>query len=314
MEPLSKECFADQYNCKYPIHTKEAAYNSFQEYCQEKGSIAAELKPEIEANFQKAASFHEIELAEPVIKEAAVREMHTLAEDGAEEGVSMPIITSVEELKQSKDYLLEKRASMSCKSLREASKYLLWAAANSDSDLNDPDMRKIASIAGVGVGDKEEILEQFDKRATLIELPVDQQTGFWEFSRKLHDISDEEFYKSATLTKICDTMDEIDRMYGLNTRYGTKMGDSTLIAPEQVCFGQNIDDLTKEASDMLHVPSIDTVLSKKAVLERKKAVNSFFDSYFGDDPVEIDADLLEKVATADKNTANALLKALGEEI
>jgi hypothetical protein len=312
MEPLSKECFADQYNCKYPIHTKEAAYNSFQDYCKEKDTINDALKAEIDANFQKAASFHEIELSEPVIKEAS-REMHTLAEEGAEEGVSMPIISSMEELKQCKDYLLEKRASMSCKSLREASKYLLWGAANSDSDLSDPDMRKIAMLAGVGVGDKEEILEQFDKRATLIELPVDQQTGFWEFSRKLHAISDEEFYKEATLTKICDTMDEIDRMYGLNTRYGQKMGDSTLIAPEQVCFGQNIDDLTKEAADMLHVASIDTVLSKKAVLERKNAINGFFDSYFGDDPVEIDADLLEKVATMDKNTANALLKELGEE-
>jgi hypothetical protein len=312
MEPLSKECFADQYNCKYPIHTKEAAYNSFQDYCKEKGNIDAAVKAEIEANFQKAASFHEIELAEPVVKEAASREMHTLAEEGAEEGVSMPIIATMEELQQGKDYLIEKRASLSCKTLREGAKYLLWAAANSQTDLNTPDMRKIASIAGVGVGDKEEILEQFDKRATVIELPVDQQTGFWEFSRNLHGISDEEFYKEATLTKICDTMDEIDRMYGLNTRYGQKVGDSVLMAPEQVCFGQNIDDLTKEAADMLHVASIDTVLSKKAVLERKNAINGFFDNYFGDDPVEIDADLLEKVATMDKNTANALLKELDE--
>ena len=312
MEPLSKECFADQYNCKYPIHTKEAAYSSFKDYCDAKAGIPAAMKAEIEANFQKAASFHDIKLEEPVVKTAS-REMHTLAEDGAEEGVSMPIIASMEEIQQGKAYLLEKRASMSCKSLREASKYLLWAASNSETDLDEPDMRKIASMAGVGVGDKDEILEQFDKRATLIELPVDQQTGFWAFSRDLHQISDEDFYKEATLTKICDTMDEIDRMYGLNEHYGKKMGDSVLMSPEQVCFGQNIDDLTKEAADMLHVASIDTVLSKKAVLERKNAVNSFFDSYFGDDPVEIDADLLEKVATLDENTANALLKALGEE-
>ena len=309
MEPLSKECFADQYNCKYPIHTKEAAYNSFKEYCAERGAISAAMRPEIEANFQKAASFHEIELKEPEIKQASV-EMHTLAEAGATEGVSMPIIATMEELQMSKDYLLEKRASTSCKTLREASKYLLWAAANSNSDLNDPDMRKIATIAGVGVGDKDEILEQFDKRATLVELPVDQQTGFWEFSRNLHSISDEEFYKEATLTKICDTMDEIDQMYGLNQYYGRKMGDSTLMSPEQVCFGQNIDDLTKEAADMLHIPSIDTVVSKTALLERKNGVNGFFESYFGDKPVEIDADLIDKVAKLDKNTANALLNAL----
>jgi hypothetical protein len=218
----------------------------------------------------------------------------------------------MEEIEQGKAYLLEKRASMSCKSLREASKYLLWAAANSQTDLNEPDMRKIASIAGVGVGDKDEILEQFDKRATLIELPVDQQTGFWDFSRNLHEISDEDFYKEATLTKICDTMDEIDRMYGLNEHYGKKMGDSVLKSPEQVCFGQNLDDLTKEAADMLHVPSIDTVLSKKAVLERKDAINGFFNTYFGAENAENDEKLLEKVASLDENTANALLQALGE--
>jgi hypothetical protein len=312
MEPLSKECFADQYNCKYPIHTKEAAYKSYTDYCNEKSGISDVLKDEIEANFQKAASFHDIKLEEPVVKTAA-REMHTLAEEGAAEGISMPVIASMEEIEQSKAFLLEKRASMSCKSLREASKYLLWAASNSKTDLNEPEMKKIAQIAGVGVGDKDEILEQFDKRATLIELPVDQQAGFWLFSRALHAISDDDFYKEATLTKICDTMDEIDRMYGLNEHYGKKMGDSVLQAPEQVCFGQTIDDLTKEAADMLHVPSVDVVLSKKAVLERSDAINGFFNEYFGAEKAENDEKLLEKVASMDENTANALFKALGEE-
>jgi len=311
MEPLSKECFADQYNCKYPIHTKEAAYNSFKDYCAEKNAISETLRPEIEDNFKKAAAFHDIELQEPVIKEAS-REMHLFAEQGASEGVVMPVIATYEEIEQGKNYLLEKRASMPCKSLREASKYLLWAAANSDKAIDDPDMCKIAALAGAGVGDKDEILEQFDKRATLIELPVDQQTGFWDFSRKMHEISDEDFYKSAMLTKICDTMDEIDRRYGLNEHYGKKMGDSVLKSPEQVCFGQNLDDLTKEAADMLHVASIDTILSKKAVLERKDAINGFFSTYFGAENAENDEKLLEKVASLDENTANALLQALGE--
>ena len=311
MEPLSKECFADQYNCKYPIHTKEAAYNSFQEYCNEKSTISDSIKGEIEANFQKAASFHEITLEEPQVKQASV-EMHTLAEDGAESGVSMPLITSIEEMNMCTGYLLEKRASASCKQLREASKYLLWAAANSDQSLDTPEMKKIAAIAGVGVGDKDEILEQFDKRATMIELPIDQQTAFWDFSRQLHAMSDDEFYKIATLTKICDTMDEIDQMYGLNHQYNKIACDSVLKSPEDVCFGQNMDDLTKEASDMLHVPSIDTVLSKKALLERKNGVNSFFETYFGEKEAENDEKMFEKVANLDENTANALIKYIGE--
>lgn len=311
MESLSKECFADQYNCKYPIYTKEAAEQSFADYCKEKMSLSYILRDEIEANFKKAAAYHEIELKEPVIKEAAV-EMNIIAENGAENGVSMPMLASVEDIEQSKAYLLEKRASESCKTLREGAKYVLWAASNSKMDLESADMRKIAALAGCGVGDKEEILDQFDKRATLIELPADQQTSFWAFSRDLHAIPEEEFYKEATLTKICDTMDEIDRMYGLNHQYGHKVAGSVLMSPEQACFGANLSDLTKEASDMMHIPSIDTVISKKALLERKNSINSFFGTYFGAEKEENDEKMCQKVASLDEKTATALLESLGE--
>lgn len=311
MESLSKECFADQYNCKYPIYTKEAVEQSFTDYCKDKMSLSYILREEIEANFKKAAAYHEVELKEPVIKEAAV-ETNIIAEAGSEKGVSMPMIASIEDIEQSKAYLLEKRASESCKTLREGAKYVLWAASNSKMDLESDDMRKIAALAGAGVGDKEEILDQFDKRATLIELPVDQQTGFWAFSRELHAIPDEEFYKEATLTKICDTMDEIDRTYGLCTRYGTKTGGSELIAPERVCFKSNLDDLTKEASDLMHIPSVDVVISKKALLERKNSVNSFFETYFGAEKEENDEKMCQKVASLDGKIAAALLESLGE--
>ena len=94
MESLSKECFADQYNCKYPIYTKEAAEQSFAGYCKEKMSLSYILRDEIEANFKKAAAYHEIELKEPVIKEASV-ETNIIAEAGSEKGVSMPVIDSL---------------------------------------------------------------------------------------------------------------------------------------------------------------------------------------------------------------------------
>lgn len=311
MESLSKACFADQYNRKYPIHTKEAAVESFKAYCKDKNGILDCFKGDIEANFAKAAAYHEITLEEPVVKQATV-ETNLIAEAGAEKGVSMPVIASIEDIQASQDYLLEKRASESCKTLREGAKYVLWAASNSKMDLEDPKMRKIAALAGCGIGDKDEILDQFDKRATLIELPVDQQTSFWAFSRDLHAIPESDFYKEATLTRICDTMDEIDRMYGLNHQYGCKVAGSVLMSPEQVCFGQNLEDLTKEASDMMHIPSIDTVISKRALLERRDGVNSFFKTYFGASEGLDDEKMCQKVASLDGNTANALLERLGE--
>lgn len=310
METLSKECFADQFNRKYPIYTKEAAYNSYQSYCADKASLSAEKRQEIEANFTKAASFHEIELKEPQIKQASAPEMHILAEEGAEEAVKMPLIKSIEDLNTAKAFLLEKRASMSCKSLREAAKYVLWAAANSDQDLEEPEMKKIAALSGTGIGEKEDILEQFDKRGTMLAIPADQKAGFWEFSRHLHEIPDEEFYKMATLAKICDTMDDIDRNYGLNHQYGKLVGDTVFKSPEDACFGPGLNDLAKEASDMLLIPSNGMILSKEALLERQDAINEFFGTYFGEESIKNDANLIEKVASLDKNTANALIDAI----
>lgn len=309
MESLSKECFADQYNCKYPIYTKEAAEASYKQYCLDKNSILDCFKGEIEANFTKAASFHGIELTEPVVKEASV-ETNLIAEAGSESGLEMPILRDLQDVSNAQTYILEKRASEALKTLREGAKYVLWTAANIENGLDMAHMAKTARIAGVGVGDKDEILDQFDKRATMIELPVAQQTEFWAFSRGLHEIPDEEFYKSANLVKIADTMDEIDRMYGLNQHYGKEMGGSVLKAPEDVCFGQTLEDLTKEASDMLHIPSIDTVISKKALLERADGVNAFFESYFGAEKAENDAKMIEKVASLDATTATALLNSL----
>ena len=312
MEKLSNLCFADQFNRKYPIYTKEAAYNSYQEYCNAKAGLTEVKRAEIEANFQKAASFHEIELKEPQIKQAAAPELHILAEEGAEDAVSMPLIRSIEDLHTARAFLLEKRASMPCKSLREAAKYVLWSAANSKEDLEEPEYRKIASLAGVGTGEKEAILEQFDKRGTMIPIPRLQQADFWAFSRKLHEIPDEEFYKEATLSKLCDTMDDLDRRYQLQPQYGARVGDSMFLSPEEACFGQNLSDLTKEASDMLYIKSIDTILSKEALAERSDAVNGFFESYFGQEkPLETE-EMTTKVASLDKNTAEALLKHLGE--
>ena len=84
------------------------------------------------------------------------------------------------------------------------------------------------------------------------------------------------------------------------------------MAPERVCFKANLVDLTKEASDMMHIPSVDVVISKKALLERKNGVNSFFETYFGAEKEENDEKMCQKVASLDEKTATALLESLGE--
>jgi hypothetical protein len=310
MEALDKACFADQMNRKYPIHTKEAALKSFEQSCEDRKSMPSALASNIESNFTKAASFHEIELKEPQVKTAS-RPEFTLAVEGADKGITLKQLLTEEELHKAASLVLSERDSEPCKNLREGAKYVIWAAANSDMDLNTPELLKVARIAGIGVNDRDKIEAQLRKRGVFASMngPKDADT-FWKFANDVSALSDEDFYKTATLTKLCDVMDQLDAKYGVAVRYGKELDGITLQAPEDAVFAQNLDDLTKEASDMLHIQSIDTVLSKKALLERSEAVNSFFTTYLGAEKPETAENMCEKVASLDENLAEALLERL----
>jgi len=85
---------------------------------------------------------------------------------------------------------------------------------------------------------------------------------------------------------------------------------STLGYPEDAVFSDTLEDVCREADDLYRVPSIDSVLSKKATLERKDAINGFLKAHFaGFEPLEGE-NLVQKVASLDKIAAEALLKAV----
>lgn len=95
----------------------------------------------------------------------------------------------------------------------------------------------------------------------------------------------------------------MDTLYDNTYKYGKE-----LPYPEQVCFADTVDTLIKKASDMAYIENIDTIISKKALFERKDKANSFFKAYFNDEKSYDGDDLVAKVASLDKNTANALLE------
>lgn len=303
MDNLDKNCFAYPSMRKYPVHTKEAALNSWTAFCDEKQDMPQIIVTEITEVFQKAASFHEITL-DPITKEAAA-ESETFYLGTDEGGISMCKIASTADVETAASYILEKRASMPREQLAEAAKYTLWCAANMDVPVESDAMKKIARIAGIGVGDRDEIQKEFEKRATMNLFEGQSKEAFWDYVNEMKSMSDEDFYKEANLNKICNALEGIDIMYANTHRYGVDLKH-----PEEVCFGQNMDDLIKEASDLAYIESIDTTISKKALLERKNAVTSFFNEYFGTSEALDGDELVSKVASLDEDTANALLEAI----
>lgn len=304
MDNLDKSWFAYPSMRKYPIHTKEAALQSYDEFSRDKFTMAKALSEDIKQRFDKAASFHEVEL-KAFKKEASEPVSDILLLKGKSGDLAISKITSIEEFKSATEFILDKRASMKRADLQEAAKYVVWVAANSDVEQDTPELRKIARIAGIGVGDRDEIQETFEKRADMCVLSDKDRGPFWEYANELRNLPDEEFYKEATLNKICDTIEEIDEIYNNTYRYG-----KDITAPEDAVFGSNMDDLLKEAKDLMYVESIDATLSKSALLQRKEAAQAFLAQYLAPEKPYNDEELIAKVASLDAKLADQLLEAI----
>ena len=299
---LNDSCFAYPALRKFPIHTKEDAESSYGAYRMQKTAFSEAQRAIIEANFEKAASYYGLELEQ---KATETQPRQQLWFSGQSRGVKMGEIKTFDELRKTASYLIEQRKTTRRAELAEAAKYVLWADANCDSHLPSDTLTKIAHIAGIGVGDREAIQYELEKRATLVHLDGENREEFWKFANELKSMSDEDFYKEATLNTVCNVIDNIDFMRDLQHKHASELG-----FPEDVVFKDTVDDLIKQASDYYVVPAIDATLSKKATLERKDAINGFFGAHFaGFEPLEGDK-LIEKVASLDRTMANALIEAI----
>lgn len=298
MDNLSDSCFAYPSMRKYPIHTKEAALNSNKDFQKEASQYPKPLFDMITANFAKAAAYHEIQYEKQEKQAAAPAE--TIDFKG---GVTMSKIASADDVNSAVKWILEKRASVERKNLAEAAKYTLWHAANREIDLETPEMRKLARIAGIGVGNRSEIEHELEKRATLSIFDGKDHDEFWKFASEMKNLSDDDFYTEENLNKLANLLEEIDTLYGNTANYG-----KSLAYPEDVVFSNNMGDLLKQAQDLLLVPSIDTTISKSALLERGNKVNAFFRNYFGAEKDLGNDEIISKVASLDAKTAKALLE------
>lgn len=299
MENLNDAFFAYPTLRKYPVDTKEHTISSYGAYKMQKEAFKPETREKIEAGFTKAASFYGIELEKD---DQTPREREKLLFKGASEGVCMTEITNKAELEAAVDFLLEKRASVPRSELAEAAKYVLWSASSAGVDINNDKYHRISRIAGIGVGDRDAIENEFMKRATFIPLGGKNKEEFWKFANELREMSDAEFYTEDNLNRVCNTIDSMDFISNNQHKHAGEIG-----YPEDVVFKDTVDDLCKEASDLMLVKSADATLSKKALLERKDSVNAFFTRVHGGYEALDGDDLINKVASCEKSTFLALL-------
>lgn len=379
MDELHDTLFAYPGQRKYPLHTKEAALNSFKAFVLEKEAYAKDLRSDIIASFSKAAAYYGLKLRKLAeceeeccdaedkddkkcsgeectkeeckecseekcdkeeCKDEECSEEGCEAEDEADEdedededdekcdneecfddddpeeapvadvvlysdnGETMrcskidspeAVTSAIEQLKQ----MSELMPAPMCMALAE---YILTAANELDVEVPEEDQQLLEETAGAGVGDKETIHDELLKRASLIEMDRKSHDALYKYAAELEAMPDTEFLKRETLSKMCSLLTDIDNNFQLTGYYGKK-----LTAPRKACYSDTASTLLKEASDLLFLPEMGAVLSKKALLERTDRINLFFKEKFGDTNAVEGGKLLIKVANTHGNVLKSLL-------
>lgn len=299
MNKLDKTCYAYPDKELYPVHTKQAALKSYHEFVSDAKYYSPQRVNLIADNFIKAASVHDIKY--PRYEQTPRQTVSFLTDSGAR--ITLSKIASVKDLQDTLNALQQARAEMPIKQLRKVAQYAVVQAQQ--QDIESQSLDKLAMLAGFGVGQPEQILTEFRKRGSLINLPYKVNSAFYSAYRNLQQLSNVDqdgFYKKAS--QLCDIMDDIDRNYSLMQKY-----DKQLKKPEQVCFSLNMTKLANQAQDYLHVPSTSTILSKKALLQSKQQVSDFLQTFYGVKP-QTDDQLLNKVAGLSSIGIKALIKAV----
>ena len=289
MEKLNKQCFAYPEKELYPVHTKEAALKSCQEFKNEL----------IAGNFIKSAKVRDFQYPEDAMEVSTAETTVIQDEDG--NSVEFSKIASLEDVQSAVDTLNTHRQDFKGPFMRKVAATLYKDA---DSlDLQGDCMLKLARFAGLGLCEPEEMVLEFRKRGGLINMPNETGSKFYKAYRDLEAVQDKETLMKIA-TEMHDIMSQIDNMYKLSSHYGKEIQ-----APEDVCFKHGFEDLIAEAQDYLRVPSTDAILSKKALLESKDTVKAFMEEKYGE-KAETDQEILEKVASLSGSGLKALLQVL----
>ena len=296
MSELSSECFAYPQKKKYPVHTKQAALASFEQFKRDIEDYSIQRIDAITSNFVKAASLHNIKYNMQAQTQPLMNQYQT--SDGS--FINFTKVASASDIPHVVEFLQKLRNDYPLQELR---KVAICLYSDIDGMQGAPQlMQKVANFAGLGFGQPQQMLQQFLKRGSLINMPFEVKSAFYKTYNDFKDADQQTLFKKSS--QMCDLLDGIDRLYKLAGYYDTK-----LKRPQEVCFSQNLDTLIKEAQDYLTVASTGTIMSKSALLQNKDRVKEFFNQYY-QIPVNSDAEMLQKVAALSETGIKTLVKEL----
>lgn len=295
MSNLHDDCFAYKSRRKYPVHTKQATLKSYSQYLDQMQNISDQHCASINQNFVKAAKLHDIKLDSPIKPEVTRQTQVFTDSDGIT--VTFTKLATIGDVQKLNAMLDTHRANLSFDALQKIA--LMGFTTGQTLGVSQKVLTSLQKKAALGIGDKQQMLNQFLKRASMLVLPLAQQQSFYRLYNSMDKQTQQDMMtKSAQMYR---AIHDIDRLYNLTSQYG-----KSLKAPQDVCCSTTTDTLLKEASDFLHVASTDTVLSKSALLQQKQKIQEFLKESYNYQAANQD-ELLNKVASLSKSAIESLV-------
>ena len=297
MQILDNSCYAYPQKHMYPIHTKQAALQSYEQFKSDIQRYSKDRVDVIADKLIKAAKLHGIQFTQ--LQSAPRQTVKIDLQDG--KSVSITKIASQQDLTQLMNMLDKNASKLTNGDIQKIAQAVFPYCDQLDMDSQN--MNKLTSLAGYGVCDASQMAQQLLKRANKVQLPEKQARQVFALYREVQkNAQSDELFKTSA--KVFSTLSRIDDMYKLASFYG-----KDLKSPTDTCYGQTMDQLISQAQDYLLVPSTNTILSKKAVLQNKQAIKDFLDEYYADS-FKDDEQLFTKVASLSRHGISTLIQKL----
>ena len=259
---LSNDLYADNFNRKYPFHTKEACERSRAEYMYDNNEIVDKAE-RVAERLDKAASLYGIAWPSPATKEAMVKVSSICPDTG--DILEVEFYNNADGVVKAANAVLEFRKTASYQPCMELARGVLGYAFQHDCEIPDGIMK----LAGYCLGSKEATLRAINKRAN--------RRVSSELSSKMQDMM-ENIYNTPgdtiphdELIKIASVLDAFD---GLREDRGYSTYN---LPPEQEIFDKSAFDLVTELEDELMIPSVGAIISNKDLHKNANTVIGVLD-------------------------------------
>jgi len=295
----TNEIFGDPAERRYPLNNRANTWMSRRFFEQDKGNLVHEKAAAVKDRIDKAVKFWKLEPDTKI--HADPEEYHTIAAIHGPSTIFETKIASCGHYKEAAEYLYTHKDKMTYDMRRSFARGLHVTPDQFKTDLDSDVSEYIEKAAGFGMNTKPAIQEASLARVTYIHTKhPDYSERLVKMAKEVNDMD----CTPSTLNKVAGMLDLVDRAVEMHRYY-----DKGLTTPEESIFSITEKKAASFIKEAVKLTTGDMV-SKFDLLQKKAAVDKFFDSYIGEIPYSSDDEMIAVVESLPRNDAKVLVQAI----